>query len=83
MIDYESNEKEEPRTLGLAMIPGRHIVSIYIDLSEPEAEEADSEETPCEPPSDPPSDPPSEQPCESQSEPPPGAVARKAQRDIL
>ncbi|XP_033107340.1 N-alpha-acetyltransferase 38, NatC auxiliary subunit-like [Anneissia japonica] len=28
---YDSNNKEEPRTLGLAMIPGRHIVSIEID----------------------------------------------------
>ncbi|XP_071943933.1 N-alpha-acetyltransferase 38, NatC auxiliary subunit-like [Antedon mediterranea] len=28
---YDENSKEEPRTLGLAMIPGRHIVSIEID----------------------------------------------------
>lgn len=30
----EGNEKEEPRILGLAMIPGHHIVSISIDKSQ-------------------------------------------------
>ena len=29
-------EGEEPRTLGLAMVPGRHIVSIHIDTNVPE-----------------------------------------------
>lgn len=27
-----SEEKEEPRILGLAMVPGKHIVSIKIDI---------------------------------------------------
>jgi len=26
------DEKEEPRILGLAMVPGKHIVSIEIDV---------------------------------------------------
>lgn len=30
----EGNEKEEPRILGLAMIPGHHIVNISIDKSQ-------------------------------------------------
>ncbi|XP_048771921.1 N-alpha-acetyltransferase 38, NatC auxiliary subunit-like [Ostrea edulis] len=30
----ESKEKEEPRILGLAMIPGHHIISISIDKSQ-------------------------------------------------
>lgn len=34
LLLLEGNEKEEPRILGLAMIPGHHIVSISIDKSQ-------------------------------------------------
>ena len=33
-IFSEGSEKEEPRILGLAMIPGHHIVSISIDKTQ-------------------------------------------------
>jgi len=32
MISFLLEEKEEPRILGLAMVPGKHIVSIKIDI---------------------------------------------------
>jgi len=31
MIIESGLRKEEPRILGLAMVPGRHIVSIHVD----------------------------------------------------
>jgi len=33
----ESGNKEEPRVLGLAMVPGHHIVSIETDVDPPSA----------------------------------------------
>ncbi|XP_074605383.1 LSMD1 domain-containing protein Sbat isoform X2 [Brevipalpus obovatus] len=33
------NEREEPRALGLAMVPGRHIISIYVEKSSVESPE--------------------------------------------
>jgi len=34
-LNSPDDEKEEPRILGLAMIPGHHIVSICVDQTEP------------------------------------------------
>ena len=35
-IVEEGGDKEEPRVLGLAMIPGHHIVSIEVDVNRTE-----------------------------------------------
>lgn len=31
-FNVHADEKEEPRILGLAMVPGKHIVSIEVDV---------------------------------------------------
>ncbi len=36
VLPEEGDEKEEPRVLGLAMIPGHHIVSIEVDVNKKE-----------------------------------------------
>ena len=35
-ISEENSVKEEPRVLGLAMIPGHHIVTIEVDVNKTE-----------------------------------------------
>ena len=35
-VSEEGGDKEEPRVLGLAMIPGHHIVSIEVDVNKTE-----------------------------------------------
>ena len=36
------SKQEEPRVLGLAMVPGRHIMSMHIDMDGPTQAEIDN-----------------------------------------